>query len=82
MKTGVAGLFPVACKKVNNVDLSSIITGHREYSEKLTEILQFLEIKTKERSNNNLMKKSASDMPCIKNTRLKKVCYHFLSHLI
>lgn len=64
MTTGVAGLLPVECERVKNVDLSSIVTGHREYSEKLTELLQFIGVRTKDRLAMDLMKKSASAMSC------------------
>ena len=77
MTTGVAGLLPVECGRVKNVDLSSIVTGHREYSEKLTELLQFVGVRTKDSStvDDNWMKKSASAMPCTESSTLKEVSF-------
>ncbi|XP_072035932.1 transmembrane and coiled-coil domain-containing protein 4-like [Amphiura filiformis] len=47
----VAGLAPIEWndRRMVNVDLTDIVTGHFDYSEKMDEILKFIGIKTKER---------------------------------
>ncbi|XP_043280497.1 transmembrane and coiled-coil domain-containing protein 4-like isoform X2 [Venturia canescens] len=66
MTTGVAGLMPLSCKRVRNVDLSGIISGHTEYPEKLQEILKFVGVKTRETETldaDGVLKKSCSGVP-------------------
>ncbi|XP_046621386.1 transmembrane and coiled-coil domain-containing protein 4-like isoform X1 [Neodiprion virginianus] len=79
MNSGVAGLFPINCKKVINVDLSSIVAGHSEYPEKLPELLNFVGLNTKTSQvldTENGMKKSNSEIPCpekhVSNLKLSK----------
>ncbi|XP_012286477.1 transmembrane and coiled-coil domain-containing protein 4 isoform X2 [Orussus abietinus] len=66
MSTGVAGLVPVNCERVTNIDLSTIVSGHREYSDKLPVILRFIGLNTREVEVGeiaSIMKKSNSMTP-------------------
>lgn len=76
MATGVAGLMPVDCKKVTNIDLGSIVTGHTEYYQNLTEILKFVGVKTKESyafDAEGYLKKSISEIPPGQENKQKEV---------
>ncbi|XP_012256500.2 transmembrane and coiled-coil domain-containing protein 4-like isoform X2 [Athalia rosae] len=66
MSSGVAGLMPIKCKKIMNIDLSSIVGGHSEYSDKLSELLAFVGLNTKNSQvfdTESGLKKSNSEMP-------------------
>lgn len=66
MSTGVAGLMPLTCERVTNVDLSDLISGHTEYSDKLEDILKFVGLKTRETEtldDDGVLKKSCSGLP-------------------
>lgn len=82
MTSGVAGLTPINCKRIVNIDLSSIVGGHSEYPEKLAQLLSFVGLNTKEihiLDTESGMKKSNSEMPytekvCIKINKMNKNC--------
>ncbi|XP_074107285.1 transmembrane and coiled-coil domain-containing protein 4 isoform X2 [Cotesia typhae] len=64
MATGVAGLVEVKCPRVTNIDLTSIISGHTEYSDKLFEIMEFVGVKPRSADvldDEGVLKKSTSD---------------------
>ncbi|CAG5092958.1 Similar to TMCO4: Transmembrane and coiled-coil domain-containing protein 4 (Homo sapiens) [Cotesia congregata] len=64
MATGVAGLAEVKCPRVTNIDLTSIISGHTEYSDKLVEIMEFVGVRTRSADvldDEGVLKKSTSD---------------------
>ncbi|XP_015585021.1 transmembrane and coiled-coil domain-containing protein 4 isoform X2 [Cephus cinctus] len=66
MATGVAGLVPVQCDKVTNVDLSGIVHGHGEYLEKLPTLLRHVGLNTRDvevQDDSTCMKKSSSEVP-------------------
>lgn len=69
MTTGVAGLMPIDSVRVTNIDVSSIISGHTEYSDKLVEVIQFVGLKTRATEaldDEGVLKKSTSDYSCVK----------------
>lgn len=71
MTTGVAGLMPVNCPRVSNVDLSELVSGHTEYCNNLTDILKFIGVRTKDNLTSDAegsLKKSTSDCASTTNT--------------
>ena len=76
MSTGVAGLMPINCKRVTNVDLSSLISGHTEYSNNLQEILKFVGLNTRDiemLNDDGVLKKSCSGLPHTSSTEAQPV---------
>ncbi|KAK0175661.1 hypothetical protein PV327_009393 [Microctonus hyperodae] len=71
MSTGVAGLMPVEnSPRIHNIDLSNIIFGHIEYSDKLLSLIEFVGIKTRSidvLDDNGTLKKSMSDYSTLKS---------------
>ncbi|XP_034946233.1 transmembrane and coiled-coil domain-containing protein 4-like isoform X2 [Chelonus insularis] len=68
MTSGVAGLMPIDCPRVKNIDLGSVISGHIEYSNKLLEIIEFVGVKTRSINaldDKGVLKKSISEYPAI-----------------
>ena len=77
MTTGVAGLMPVECDRVSNVDLTAIVDGHGEYSKKLPELLQYVGLSTTEirvLDAEGILRRSNSDMPYIYDHTVYEKC--------
>ncbi|XP_008560315.1 transmembrane and coiled-coil domain-containing protein 4 [Microplitis demolitor] len=72
MSTGVAGLAAIKCPRVTNVDLSGLISGHTEYSDKLVEIMDFVGVRIRSTDvldDEGVLKKSTSDYTEMKGSR-------------
>lgn len=66
MTSGVAGMMPIDCERIENIDLSTVVGGHSEYPQKMPELLKFVGITTKNALSLDAeggLKKSNSEMP-------------------
>ncbi|KAK6640067.1 hypothetical protein RUM43_008344 [Polyplax serrata] len=64
MKNDVAGLAAIktSSKRINNVDLTKIVTGHGDYSSKMDEILKLIKVRTLNEAPTTFeMRKSVSE---------------------
>ncbi|XP_057320459.1 transmembrane and coiled-coil domain-containing protein 4-like isoform X2 [Microplitis mediator] len=76
MSTGVAGLAAIKCPRVTNVDLSGLISGHTEYSDKLVEIMDYVGVRIRSTDvldDEGVLKKSTSDYTEMRNSSRNNV---------